>query len=42
MKRGYAPHADRDMRFFGFWGMLSGWIAALALVGGAVQIVLRA
>ena len=41
MKRGYAPHADRDMRFFGFWGMLSGWIAAVALAASAVLIVLR-
>ncbi|HAI58672.1 MAG TPA: hypothetical protein DCM32_02175 [Xanthomonadaceae bacterium] len=42
MKRGYVPHADRDMRFFGFWGMLSGWIASLALAASAVLIAIRA
>jgi hypothetical protein len=44
MKRGYAgsaSSADRDMRFFGFWAMLSGWIAALALVASGVLIVVR-
>ena len=41
MKRGYEPYADRDMAFFGFWAMLSGWIAALALVASAVLIAVR-
>ncbi|NJR71718.1 MAG: hypothetical protein HC782_00575 [Gammaproteobacteria bacterium] len=41
MKRGYVRDADRDMAFFGFWAMLSGWIAALAIAGAAVMIVLR-
>jgi len=41
MARGYARFADRDMRFFGFWACLSGWIAALALVAGGVLIVIR-
>jgi hypothetical protein len=30
------------MAFFGFWGMLSGWIASLALVAATVMIALRA
>ncbi|WP_334130580.1 hypothetical protein [Silanimonas lenta] len=42
MRRGYRAFADRDMAFFGFWGMLSGWIASLALVAATVMIALRA
>jgi hypothetical protein len=29
------------MGFFGFWAMLSGWIAAVAIACAAVMIVMR-
>lgn len=41
MKRGYSPHADGDMGFFGFWAMVSGWIASFALVSCTILIILR-
>lgn len=41
MRHAYAPLGDRDMRFFGFWAMLSGWITLLGLVGSTVMIALR-
>ena len=41
MRRGYAPWADRDMRFFGFWAMLSGWIATVAIVAATAMIAVR-
>ena len=40
-RRGYVRDADRDMGFFGFWAMLSGWIAAVAIACAAVMIVMR-
>lgn len=41
MRRRWAPFADRDMRFFAFWGMVSGWIASVALTATAIMIVFR-
>ncbi len=41
MRRGYAANTDNDMRFFGFWAMLSGWIAAFALVASATLMAIR-
>lgn len=41
MRRGYTAYADRDMGFFGFWAMLSGWLAALAIAASAVLISVR-
>lgn len=41
MCRRWVPFADRDMRFFAFWGMVSGWIATLALSATALMIIFR-
>jgi len=41
MSRRWVPFADRDMRFFAFWGMLSGWIASLSLTATALMIIFR-
>jgi hypothetical protein len=41
MRRSYTAYPDRDMGFFGFWAMLSGWLAALAIAASTVLISVR-